>query len=399
MREHLENLQAQVARVLAKYGVSNFAGLQALGEENPDNVSKVDIDRLFELAEIIDQIVETGEVGRVVEIPIDGFKRGAEGGILVGGRIVFRGMESFDKSHIVTEDGKTLGQDERFVHISNPIDVAGQVVFIADLADEQIVVMEDGTEMGEGKGYKHIDGVTRINGLVVFRALKNDKRIIVLEDGREFGEGYSSVGQPVDVNGFIAYSAIQDQVGFIKLTNGLSIGSDRGYSHVGMPTMIGGDVAFFAIREGEDQFIATRDGRELHKDGKYRYFGLFDVGGRIIARVNKRLQTKNDPPGWTTVKTFVVTEDGRELGIDEDYRLVGIPKDIDGVVAFTVRNDDWTWSVIFEDGRKIELDTEYKKVFGMEQVDSKHISINAKTKENYVREIIAIPPKGVGSKG
>ncbi len=392
VQKQLDNLQAQVTRVLDRYSVSNFEELQALGEENPDNVSKKDIDRLLELAAKISKIVETGESGYDAEMFTGEYRRGVEGGISIGGRIVFRAKESFQKSYIVMEDGKILGDDDRFDSIGNPFDVSGQVGFIAKIGEEEIVVMEDGTEFGEGEGYGFIAGVKKIDGKIVFRALKNGKDVIVTEGGSDLGRGYAELGIPVDLNGSIAFSAERNRTGFIYVEGSGLIGFEKGYRYVSSPTMIGDNVAFVAMKGRMDQLVATENGRELHEGKGYRYNGLFDVVGKIVSRVNKRFPDE-DRADWTQSKVFIVTEEGKEIGVDEDYRLVGAPKEIDGVIAFDAQDDDWKWSIVFEDGRKIVLDPEYKKVFGMEQVDENHISICAKTKTSYVREIVEIPEK------
>ncbi len=61
VRDHLDNLQAQVSKILNKYGVSNFIELQTLGESDPDTVSKDDILLLTKLAGLISLAVKTGE--------------------------------------------------------------------------------------------------------------------------------------------------------------------------------------------------------------------------------------------------------------------------------------------------------------------------------------------------
>jgi hypothetical protein len=394
VRDHIDNLQLQVSSILERYNVSNFEELQALGEENSDNIEMSDITRLLELASTISKAVETGTIDYEVEIPIEGYRRGAEGGIVVGDRIVFRAKESFKDSHIVTEDGKILGQDDRFNAISNPIDVSGQVGFIADLEGEQIVILEDGTEFGEGMGFTDIRGLTKINGLIAFKAMKDAKSVIALEDGREFKGNYSSIGVPTEIKGSIAFSASQYGVGFVWTEGGL-IGSAKKYTFVSAPTVVGYNIAFLAVKkEGDEQIVATDEGRELHEGKGYRFNGIFDVGGKIVSRVNKRFPAKEQVPGASISvdKVFVVTEDGMEIGVEEDYDLVGTPKEIDGVIAFEVR-EEWRWSIVFEDGRKIVLDPEYKEVFGIRQVDENHISICAKTKTSYIRKIVEIPEK------
>ena len=62
VQSHLDNLEAQVTRILEQYGVSSFEELKALGEEDTDNVELEDITRLLELAHAISNIVETGEI-------------------------------------------------------------------------------------------------------------------------------------------------------------------------------------------------------------------------------------------------------------------------------------------------------------------------------------------------
>ncbi len=62
VQSHLDNLEAQVASILDKYGVSTFEELKALGDEDIGKIEMDDISQLLELSHAISKIVETGEV-------------------------------------------------------------------------------------------------------------------------------------------------------------------------------------------------------------------------------------------------------------------------------------------------------------------------------------------------
>jgi hypothetical protein len=62
VQSYLDNLQAQVALILARYGVSSFEELKALGESDVDRIYIEDVTRLLALTHKIQNIVETGEI-------------------------------------------------------------------------------------------------------------------------------------------------------------------------------------------------------------------------------------------------------------------------------------------------------------------------------------------------
>ncbi len=179
VQSRVDNLQSQVARVLERYGVSNFEELQALGEESSDNVSKEDIDRLLELAGNIQKLIEGGKIDYETEVPIGKGIRVSDAAV-IGDRIVYR-TKSKPWSHgarILTEEGKTLELPPGYSNLQGPIDVGGQIAFtayraIGESGKEQVVVMEDGTIIGECEEYTSIDGIREIGGRIVFRVLKN----------------------------------------------------------------------------------------------------------------------------------------------------------------------------------------------------------------------------------
>jgi hypothetical protein len=61
VRGHLDNLQAQVYKILNKYGVSNFNELLTLGESDINLVRKEDITLLTKLVGLVGLAIESGE--------------------------------------------------------------------------------------------------------------------------------------------------------------------------------------------------------------------------------------------------------------------------------------------------------------------------------------------------
>ncbi len=394
VQRRLDNLQAQVARILERYGVSNFEELKVFGEDDSDKVEMDDITRLLELSAKISHVVETGEVDCETEIPIGDYKR-VSGGQLIGDKIVFRAVEKNDKIIIVTEDGTVHGRSDKYQHISFAFNVGeGRFAFVADIEGEQIVVMDNGTEFGEGKGYENIDGPVVVGGKLAFRARKDGKWIIAVEDGRELGSEYSMVGSPQDIDNEIWFLAQKDGFQFIANEFGETVAKDLGYTHVGAPVRSGDNIVFVAKTRPGDEFIATDDEDKIHEGKEYSYKGIFDVGGKVVARVDKLLLGHGGGSGGgVQTRTFLVLEEGKQIGLSDNYNVIGVPTEIDGQIAFPAEKSG-QWSITFEDGRRIELDPEYSVVFGLEQVDSTHISICARNANAFVRETIEIPRTG-----
>jgi hypothetical protein len=62
VQTYLDNLQAQVALILDRYGVSSFEELKALGDSDVDQLDIKDVNQLLLLTRKIQNIVETGEI-------------------------------------------------------------------------------------------------------------------------------------------------------------------------------------------------------------------------------------------------------------------------------------------------------------------------------------------------
>ena len=185
VQRHLDNLQAQVTRILAKYDVSSFEELKALGEEDSDEVEMDDITRLLELSHAIARVVEYGEIfinTTEVEVSLDGYDN-AHSPQDIAGKIVFV-AERDDKWFIATEDGKELGK--QYDDVEPPQEIAGKIVFVAVKDGKWFIATEDGKELG--KQYDDVDFPQEIAGKIVFRAVKDGKWFIATEDGTEIGK-------------------------------------------------------------------------------------------------------------------------------------------------------------------------------------------------------------------
>ncbi len=367
VQRRLDNLQAQVARILERYGVSNFEELKVLGEESPDNVSKEDVDLLTGLAEKIGKIVESGEASydlirktTEAEVSTSGYFRTSPPQS-DDGSLVFRGEKLAGSDEIVTEQGAILEGFEWAVTKGDPFVIDGQIVFFAKKDGEDIIVMEDGTEIGVGKGYTQIARPVDVNGQVVFVAEDNDEKLIIQEDGTEIGrgKGYDMVGEPRCIGGQIMFRAARNSKFYIVGEDGTEV--RLRYSGVGDPVDIGDTYAFPATR-GVGRFIATGDGRELCKRMDIR--GIQDIkviGGKIVFRASV----------YGTWKVY--SEDGFEAG-DENLS-VEVIQEVNEGIAYSIPSSSNSGEEIIKtkDGRVMCEGAGYSKIYNFNHLSLEYL--------------------------
>ncbi len=389
VQRHLDNLQAQVTRILAQYGVSNFEELQALGEENTDNVSKNDIDRLSELAGAIHNVVETGDA------PYELMRETTEAQVSVAGytqisipdgptgNLAFYASNRDGGEVIVKEDGSILDVNDAYSNLSNPAIIDGQIAFSAKRNGKAVIVMEDGAEIGSGESYRKVGVPQDANGALAFVAKVGGEMVVVKEDGTVIGKGrdYVAVGDPKYIGDQIVFSA--------KKEGDWSIVRERGsetvlhqYSYIGDPQDIGGMIAFVANKDGR-KFIATEDGVEIGKDEEYKDVGTPQfIGGRVVFKCKTDL-------GW-----FVVTDDGEIMG--SGFRDMHDPREVNGKVAFAMRrHSGGAWTIMIEGVGEVCAGENYHEIYNFYQIDPTHIAVIARKDNLYVRRIHEIPQKPV----
>jgi hypothetical protein len=384
VQKHLDNLQAQVSSILERYNVSNFEELQALGEENSDNVSKDDIDRLAQLAEAIHTVVETGEAQyealretTEAEVSTAGFNMLSVPDC-PSGNLAFYAVDHQDKEIIIKEDGSRLLVSEEYGTLGNPAIIDGQIVFNATKNRESVIVKEDGTVIGTGKRFDSVREPIDINGIATFRVTNDGIAYVVTEEGREIGKGnsYNSVGDPQNIAGQIVFTAYRDGKWYLVKEDDSELYVE--YTSVGNPQDIGGKIAFTASKHGKN-FIVTEDGREIGKNEGYREVGDPQfIGGKIVFRAK-------ETQGWV-----VASEDG--IITDRIYLHMRDPVDVNGMVAFAYKFfESGSWEIKIEGLGEVCRDARYDDIYNFYQVDPTHIMVIAKKGDKFVRHIHVIP--------
>ncbi len=178
------------------------------------------------------------------------------------------------KLHFLAKDlnGKNIAEGsfgqkfgEKYEHKSRPVEINGELSFLAGDSDQRVIVMESGKIIGEG--LDRIGRVTEVNGKVVFEFYKDGKYVIGTEDGKEFGKEFADSFNPFDFNGKIAYIGSREGENYFATEDGIKSKIPKQFIVPQEPYIaVGEEIVFQTSLADGKHVIASDTGKILSRE-------------------------------------------------------------------------------------------------------------------------------------